>query len=82
MKNEFVGVSAEYIREVISEIESLLVEKEDIQGRITLAYSDAKAHGVNIKVLRNLIKLRKLAKDERDQIEMLTNEYMNLLGMN
>jgi uncharacterized protein (UPF0335 family) len=43
-------------------------------------YSEAKGHGYDVKILRAVIRLRKMEKNERAEYEVLLETYMNALG--
>jgi uncharacterized protein (UPF0335 family) len=43
-------------------------------------YSEAKSHGYDVKILRAVIRLRKMEKNERAEYEVLLETYMNALG--
>lgn len=66
---------------LISRIENLEAEKKGISDDIKDVYSEAVAVGYDRKILRQVIKLRKMRKDERQEMEAVLEAYMNGLGM-
>jgi uncharacterized protein (UPF0335 family) len=74
-------VAAEKLRQIISSIERLEGDKAEIAADIKEVYAGAKADGFDTKILRAVIRLRKLSKDERAEMESLIDTYMaNLEG--
>lgn len=69
------------LRLLIERIERLNEEKQGIQEDIQAVYGEAKAVGYDTKILRQVIKLRKMRKDERQEMEAVLDVYMSALGM-
>lgn len=69
------------LRLLIERIERLAEEKKGIQDDIKDVYQEAKAVGYDAKILREVIKLRKMRKDERQEMEAILDAYMAALGM-
>jgi len=69
------------LRLLIERIERLEEEKKGISDDIKDVYSEAVAVGYDKKILRQVIKLRKMRKDERQEMEAVLQAYMNGLGM-
>jgi len=68
------------LRLLIERIERQETEKKDISDSIREIYSEAKSHGYDVKILRAVIRLRKMEKNERAEYEVLLETYMNALG--
>ena len=75
------GVSAERLRSFVERIERLEEEKAALAGDIREVYSEAKGSGFDIKVMRQIMRLRKLDKGERQEQEAMLETYMRALGM-
>jgi uncharacterized protein (UPF0335 family) len=75
------GVSAERLRSFVERIERLEEEKAALAGDIREVYSEAKGAGYDIKVLRQVMRLRKLDKDARAEQEAVLETYLRALGM-
>ncbi len=75
------GVSGEYLRQYIERIENLEEEKAGIAEGITEVYAEAKHNGFDVKVMRQIVRLRKLDKNERMELETLIDLYKQALGM-
>lgn len=69
------------LRSVVERIERLEEEKKTISGDIAEVYSEAKANGFDVKILRKLIALRKKETAEREEEESMLAVYMVALGM-
>ena len=75
------GVSAERLRSFVERIERLEEEKAALAGDIREVYSEAKGSGFDIKVLRQVMRLRKLDKTARQEQEAVLETYLRALGM-
>lgn len=69
------------LKSIVERIERLEVEKKDIAADIKEVYSEAKANGFDTRVLRSIITLRRMDTNQRDEIEILIDVYMDALGM-
>jgi uncharacterized protein (UPF0335 family) len=66
------GIAAEKLKSFVERIERLESEKTELAGDIREVYSEAKGNGFDIKIMRQVIKLRKLdTADRREQDELL-----------
>ena len=75
------GVSAERLRSFVERIERLEEEKAALAGDIREVFSEAKGAGYDIKVMRQVLRLRKLDKDARAEQEAVLETYLRALGM-
>jgi len=78
---EFGGVSTDRLRSFVDRIERLEEEKKALAADIREVYSEAKGAGFDVKVMRQLIRLRKLDKDDRTQMEEILSVYERALDM-
>jgi uncharacterized protein (UPF0335 family) len=69
------------LRLLIERIERLAEERKGIQDDIKDVYGEAKAVGYDPKILREVIKLRKMRPDQRQEMEAVLEVYMSALGM-
>ena len=74
------GNTDDMLRLLIERIERMEEEKKGVSDDIRDVYSEAKAHGYDVKILRAVIRLRKMEKNERAEYEVLLETYMNALG--
>ena len=75
------GITAEQLRSYIERIERLEEEKAGIAADIRDVFAEAKGNGFDVKTMRQVLRLRKLDKDERDEQETLLDLYLHALGM-
>ena len=78
---EVGGISIDRLRSFVDRIERLEEEKQALAADIREVYSEAKGAGFDVKVMRQLIRLRKLDKDDRIQMEEILSVYERALGM-
>ena len=78
---EVGGIAGERLRSFIDRIERLEEEKAALSADIREVYSEAKANGFDTKIMRQVLKLRKLDKDDRQEQEHLLDLYLRALGM-
>ena len=69
------------LRLLIERIERLEEEKKGIADDVKDVYAEAKAVGYDVKMMRQVIKLRKLREDERQEMQSVLDAYMAALGM-
>ena len=75
------GVAADQLKSFVERIEKLEEEKQTISEDIGDVYAEAKANGYDVKILRQVIKIRKQDKSEREEMDALLDLYMQALGM-
>ena len=74
-------IAADQLKSYIERIERLEEEKAAIATDIREVYAEAKANGFDSKAMRQVIKLRKLDANERDEQEYMLDTYKQALGM-
>ena len=78
---EVGGIARERLKSFIERIENLEEEKSALTADVREVYSEAKGIGLDIKTLRQIVRLRKLDSSDRQQHEELLDLYKNALGM-
>jgi len=78
---EVGGVAGDRLRTIIERIERLEEEKKALSDDIREVYSEAKGAGFDIKVLRQIIRLRKMDASDRSEMEEVLDVYKRALGM-
>jgi uncharacterized protein (UPF0335 family) len=73
--------SEEQLRLLIERVERLEEEKKGIADDIRDVYSEAKAVGFDAKIMRQIVRLRKMSKDDRAEMEAILETYKKALGM-
>jgi uncharacterized protein (UPF0335 family) len=67
-------------RQQVARIEKLEEEKKSICDYIKESYSEAKAVGFDSKVLRQVVRLRKQDRQEREEQDQVRELYLHALG--
>jgi uncharacterized protein (UPF0335 family) len=67
------------IRSFVERIENLDSELQELNEQKKEAFSEAKAEGLDVKILREIIKLRKQDQEERDERDTLLDLYMRAM---
>lgn len=75
------GIAAEQLQAIIARIEAVTEEKDHLAADIRDIYNEAKSNGFDPKAIRQIVKLRKLSKAERQEQEALIDLYAHALGM-
>jgi uncharacterized protein (UPF0335 family) len=75
------GVAVERLKSFIERIERLEEEKRGLTGDIKEVYAEAKGTGFEPKIMRQIIKIRRMDKEEVDEEESLLDLYKRALGM-
>src|SRR5205823_10838359 len=75
------GVAGERLRSFIERIERLEEERRALSGDIKEVYAEAKGNGFDTKIMRQLIRIRRMDKDDLDEQETLLDVYKRALGM-
>jgi uncharacterized protein (UPF0335 family) len=74
------GVSAQRLKSFIERIERLEEERKALGGDLREVYSEAKGGGFDTKIIRQVVKLRKLDKADRQEQEALLQVYLDAVG--
>ena len=69
------------LRQFVEQIERLEEEKKGLAEDIRDKFAEAKAVGFDVKALRQIIRLRKKSKTDRDEEDAILETYMHALGM-
>jgi uncharacterized protein (UPF0335 family) len=74
-------VAADQLRLFIERIERLEEEKKGIADDVKDVYAEAKANGYDTKTMRSIVRLRRMEKHARDEMDALLETYRNALGL-
>jgi uncharacterized protein (UPF0335 family) len=75
------GIAVERLKSFIERIERLEEEKRVLGNDIKEVYAEAKGTGFEPKIMRQIIKIRRMDKEEVDEEESLLDLYKRALGM-
>lgn len=74
-------VAKEQLKSIVERIERLEEEKKAIADDVRDIYAEAKGNGFDVKVLRQVVSLRKKDLTERQEQDAVRDLYMQALGM-
>lgn len=80
MEHSLTEAAREKLLQTVQRIERLEEEKAEIAGQIKEVYAEAKALGYDTKALRQVIKIRKQDRQEREEMEMVLDTYLHAVG--
>ena len=66
---------------LIERIERLEEEKKGTADDIRDVYSEGKAVGYDVKMMREIVRLRKMKPDDRREMELVLDTYKAALGL-
>lgn len=75
------GVAADRLRSMVDRIERLEEERKAIGGDIRDIYQEAKSGGLDVAVLRQVIRIRKQDRATVEEQDALRDVYCHALGM-
>lgn len=73
------GIAGDILRSFIERIERLEEEKKGIADDIRDVYAEAKSSGFDPKIMRQVVRLRKLDRHEREEQESLLDVYLHAI---
>jgi uncharacterized protein (UPF0335 family) len=74
-----IGIPGGRIRSFVERIENLDAELQEISEQKKEVFAEAKGEGFDVKILKEIIKLRKQDQDERDEHETLLDMYLRAM---
>lgn len=75
------GIAADRLRSIVERIERLEEERKGLANDIKDIYAEAKSAGFDVKVVRQIISIRKKEPAEVEEQETLLDLYRRALGM-
>lgn len=75
------GIGADQLRSFIERIERLEEEKKALADDIRDVFAEAKGSGFDVKVMRQVVKLRRMDAAQRAEQEAILDLYRSALGM-
>ena len=74
-------VTDDQLRLFIERIERLEEERKGIGDDVRDVYSEAKGQGYDSKIMRQIVKLRKMSVNDRQEMEAILDTYKAALGL-
>jgi uncharacterized protein (UPF0335 family) len=78
---EVGGIAADRLRSIVERIERLEEERKALAGDIKDIFAEAKSAGFEVKVIKQIISIRKKEPAEVEEQETLLDLYRRALGM-
>lgn len=69
------------LKVIVEKIERALDDKATITEHLNATYTEAKSRGYDVKILKQVIRLRRRNKEELEEEEELIDIYKKALGM-
>jgi uncharacterized protein (UPF0335 family) len=80
MENK-MSIAAEQLRLFLERIERLQEEKDEKSQGMKDVFSEAKSQGYDTKVMRDVLRLRRMEKNDRQEWEAILDTYKTALGL-
>ena len=77
--SEATSIQGNRIRSFVERIEQLEAEIQELNEQKKEVFLEAKGEGFDVKILKEIIKLRKQDQNERDEHETLLDLYMRAM---
>ena len=74
-------VDSDKLKQIISKIENIEQERQEISDQLKDTYNEAKALGFDVKIIKHVLKLKQKDKDALAEEESLIDLYRNALGV-
>ncbi|PSC04276.1 DUF2312 domain-containing protein [Alsobacter soli] len=74
-----IGLPGARIRSFIERVEHLDTEIQELNEQKKEVFAEAKGEGFDVKILKEILKLRKEDQDKRDERDSLLDAYMRAL---
>jgi uncharacterized protein (UPF0335 family) len=75
------SVGSAELRQFIEKVERLEDEKKELQDQIKEVLGEAKAQGFDPKIMRIILRMRKMKKEDLLEEQQILDVYTNALGM-
>ena len=74
-----IGIAGNRVRSFVERVEQLESEIAELNEQKKEVFLEAKGEGFDVKILKEIIKIRKQDKEERDEHETLLDVYMRAM---
>lgn len=75
------GIAADRLKQIVEKVERLEDERREIAEQIREVLAEAKSDGFDVKILRQILRLRRMKPHDRSEQEELLELYKAALGM-
>jgi uncharacterized protein (UPF0335 family) len=77
--SERVGIAGDQLRAIVERIEHVEDEIKELTEAKKEIYLEAKGNGFDVKILREVIRIRKQDQKERDELDSLLDAYLQAI---
>lgn len=81
MSEQPTNIAGDRLRSIVERIERLEEERKALASDIKDIYSEAKSAGFEVKVIRQVVRIRKMEPAEVESQETLLDLYRRAIGM-
>tara|TARA_R110000824_G_scaffold95990_3_gene230314 strand:+ start:1082 stop:1459 length:378 start_codon:yes stop_codon:yes gene_type:complete len=81
IKMSLPSASQRALKQYVEQIEKIESEKAELADMLKEKFSEARGAGFDVKIMRQVLKLRKQTQDERDEQSDLLDTYLHAMGM-
>ena len=74
-------IESEQLKQIISKIEHIEEERQEISDQLKDTYNEAKALGFDVKIIKHVLKLKQKDKDMLAEEDNLIDLYRGALGI-
>ena len=74
-------VESEKLEQIINKIESIEADRQEVSDLLKDTYSEAKALGFDVKIIKHILKLKKKDKAQLAEEDSLIDLYRGALGI-
>jgi uncharacterized protein (UPF0335 family) len=74
-----VGIAGDQLRSIVERIESVENEIKELTEAKKEIYAEAKGNGFDVKIIREVVRIRKQDQEERDEQESLLDVYLEAI---
>ena len=75
------AVESEKLKQIISKIENIEAERQEISDQLKDTYNEAKTLGFDVKIIKHVLKLKQKDKNQLAEEETLIDLYRGALGI-
>ena len=75
------SVAADQLKSIVERVERLADEVDGLREDISNVYAEAKANGLDVKIIRKIVALRKKDHAERQEEDAILDLYLQALNM-
>ncbi|MBF0416958.1 MAG: DUF2312 domain-containing protein [Magnetococcales bacterium] len=79
--SNYQGIAGDVLLQYFERIERLEEEKMGIAEDVKAVFLDAKSNGFDIKIMREILKMRKMEREALEEQENMVDLYRQAIGM-